>query len=174
MCVKVSEAKRLASSNRSSWPASERDMIKCAVKWLIMTSLTAGFAAAAQAEDFDIGKSEFQSSCASCHGTDGKSKGPVSEQLKVPPPDLTMLAKNNNGVFPTNAVYETIYGLKTIPAHGTREMPIWGYRFYPMTNLPHDLDLSYWKMFGPDQSSDVVVRTRILAVIDYLSRIQQK
>ena len=149
-------------------------MIKCGVKWLIITGLTAGFAAAAQAEDFDVGKAEFQSSCASCHGTDGKGKGPVSEQLKVPPPDLTMLAKNNNGVFPTNSAYEIIYGLKTIPAHGTREMPIWGYRFYPMTNLPHDVDLSYWKMFGPDQSSDVVVRTRILAVVDYLSRIQLK
>ena len=149
-------------------------MIKCGVKWLIITGLTAGFAAAAQAEDFDVGKAEFQSSCASCHGTDGKGKGPVSEQLKVPPPDLTMLAKNNNGVFPTNSAYEIIYGLKTIPAHGTREMPIWGYRFYPMTNLPHDVDLSYWKMFGPDQSSDVVVRRRILAVVDYLSRIQQK
>ena len=101
-------------------------MIKCGVKWLMITSLTAGFAAAAQAEDLDIGKSEFQSSCASCHGTDAKGKGPVSDQLKIPPPDLTMLAKNNNGVFPTNAVYEAIDGLKAIPAHGTREMPIWG------------------------------------------------
>jgi mono/diheme cytochrome c family protein len=149
-------------------------MIKCGVKWLVITGLTAGLAAAAQAEDFDIGKSEFQSSCASCHGTDAKGNGPVSDQLKIPPPDLTMLAKNNNGVFPTNAAYEIIYGLKTIPAHGTREMPIWGYRFYPMTNLPHDVDLSCWKMFGPDQGSDAVVRTRILAVVDYLSRIQQK
>jgi mono/diheme cytochrome c family protein len=152
----------------------EHDMITSGLKWLMIAALAVGLAAVAQAEDFDVGKSEFQSSCASCHGTDGKGNGPVSEQLKVPPPDLTMLAKKNNGVFPTNAVYETIYGLKTIPAHGTREMPIWGYRFYPMTNLPHDVDLSYWKMFGPDQSSDVVVRTRILAVVDYLSRIQQK
>ena len=149
-------------------------MVTSCVKWLMIAGLTAGFAGAAQAEDFDIGKSEFQSSCASCHGTDAKGKGPVSDQLKIPPPDLTMLAKNNNGVFPTNAVYETIYGLKTIPAHGTREMPIWGYRFYPMTNLPHDVDLSYWKMFGPEPSSEVVVRTRILAIIDYLNRIQQK
>ena len=149
-------------------------MITGGLKWLMIATLAVGLAAVAQAEDFDVGKSEFQSSCASCHGADGKGNGPVSEQLKVPPPDLTMLAKKNNGVFPTNAVYETIYGLKTIPVHGTREMPIWGYRFYPMTNLPHDVDLSYWKMFGPDQSSDVVVRTRILAVVDYLSRIQQK
>jgi hypothetical protein len=52
-------------------------------------------------------------------------------QLKVPPPDLTMLAKKNNGVFPTNAAYEIIYGLKTLPAHGTRDVPIWGYQFTP-------------------------------------------
>jgi mono/diheme cytochrome c family protein len=144
------------------------------VKCLTIASLAAGFAAAAQAEDFDVGKSEFQSSCASCHGIDAKGDGPVSSQLKVPPPDLTMLAKKNNGVFPTNAAYEIIYGLKTIPAHGTREMPIWGYEFTPMSSLPHNIDPSYWKMFGPEPSSEVVVRTRILAVIDYLSRIQEK
>ena len=40
-----------------------------------------------------------------------------------------MLAKSNNGVFPKDAVYEAIDGSKTIPAHGTREMPIWGERF---------------------------------------------
>ena len=73
-------------------------MIKCGAKWLIIVSLTAGFAAAAQAEDLDVGKSEFQSSCASCHGTDAKGKGPVSDQLKIPPPDLTMLAKSNTGL----------------------------------------------------------------------------
>ena len=149
-------------------------MIKCGVKWLMIASLGADFAAAAQAEDFDIGKSEFQSSCASCHGTDAKGNGPVSDQLKIPPRDLTILARNNNGVFPTNAVYETIYGLKKIPAHGTREMPIWGERFNPIINLPHNVDPSYWKMAGPEQSLEVVVRTRILAVIDYLSRVQQK
>ncbi len=145
-------------------------MIKSGVKWLMIASLGAGFAAATQAENFDIGKSEFQSSCASCHGTDGKGKGPVSDQLKIPPPDLTMLAKNNNGVFPTNAVYEIIDGLQTIPAHGSREMPIWGYRFNPIIYPPHNVDPSYWKMAGPE----VVVGTRILAVIDYLNRIQQK
>jgi mono/diheme cytochrome c family protein len=149
-------------------------MIKCVVKYFIITSLTAGLTAAAQAEDFDIGKSEFQSSCASCHGADAKGKGPVSDHLKIPPPDLTVLAKNNNGVFPVNAVYEIIDGLKTIPTHGTREMPIWGERFNPIINLPHYVDPSYWKMSGPEQSPEVIVRTRILAVIDYLNRVQQK
>jgi mono/diheme cytochrome c family protein len=149
-------------------------MVKRGLKCLIIAGLSAGLAAAAQAEDLDIGKSEFQSSCASCHGADAKGKGPVSDQLKVPPRDLTMLAKNNNGVFPTDAVYETIDGSKTIPAHGTREMPIWGERFNPIVNLPHYVDPSYWEKAGPDQRPEVVVRKRILSVIDYLSRIQQK
>ena len=149
-------------------------MVKSAVKCLIIAGLTAGFAAAAQAEDPDIGKSEFQSSCASCHGADARGKGPVGDLLKVPPPDLTVLAKNNNGVFPTNAVYETIDGSKAVPAHGTRDMPIWGERFNPVVNLPHYVDPSYWQKAGPEQSPEVVVRKRILAVIDYLGRIQQK
>ena len=85
-----------------------------------------------------------------------------------------MLAKNNNGVFPTNAVYETIYGLKTVPAHGTREMPIWGYRFNPIINVPHNVDPSYDVLDPSRELREAVVRTRILAVIDYLSRIQQK
>jgi mono/diheme cytochrome c family protein len=149
-------------------------MTKCGVKWLAIAGLAAGFAAAAQAEDVDVGKSEFQSSCASCHGTDAKGKGPVSDQLKILPPDLTMLAKSNNGIFPKDAVYESIDGSRKISAHGTREMPIWGERFNPIVNLPHYVDPSYWKMAGPDQSPEVVVRKRILSVIDYLSRVQQK
>lgn len=149
-------------------------MIAGCAKWLLIAGFAAGTADAVEAKDLDIGKSEFQSSCASCHGADGKGKGPVSEQLKVPPSDLTMLARNNNGVFPTNALFETIYGSKAVPAHGTREMPIWGERFNPIVNLPHHVDQSYWKLAGPEQNAEVVVRTRILAVIDYLSRIQQK
>ncbi|MGN8545065.1 c-type cytochrome [Bradyrhizobium sp. 13971] len=101
-------------------------MIICGLKSFMIAGLTAGFAAAAYAEDADVGKAEFQASCASCHGVDGKGKGPVAGQLKVPPADLTALAKNNNGVFPITAVYEAIDGRRTISAHGTHEMPIWG------------------------------------------------
>lgn len=150
------------------------DMIKAAAGWVIIAGLTAGLVAAAHAEDIDIGKAEFQSSCASCHGADAKGKGPVAAHLKVPPPDLTVLARTNNGVFPTNAVTEILYGSKPIGAHGTREMPVWGERFNPIVNLPHDVDPYYWKMAGPQQNPELVVRTRILAVIDYLNRIQQK
>jgi mono/diheme cytochrome c family protein len=149
-------------------------MIAGCLKLLTIAGLTAVFAAAAQAEDLDVGKAEFLSSCASCHGADGKGKGPVSELLKVPPADLTILAKNNNGVFPTNAVFESIYGSKTISAHGTREMPIWGERFNPVMRLPHAVDPPYDALDPSRELRPVIVRTRILAVIDYLSRIQQK
>lgn len=149
-------------------------MITGSLKWIMLVGLVAGFAGAGQAQDIDIGKSEFQSACASCHGADGKGKGPVSGQLKVSPSDLTILAKNNGGVFPTNAAFEIIYGSKAVAAHGTREMPIWGERFNPIVSLPHNVDPSYWKLAGPERSPEVVVRTRILAVVDYLNRIQQK
>jgi mono/diheme cytochrome c family protein len=149
-------------------------MITGCLKWLMIVGVTVGLARAVHAEDVDVGKLEFQSSCASCHGMDGKGKGPVSGQLKVPPSDLTVLASNNKGMFPTDAVYQTISGLRTVPAHGIREMPIWGERFNPIIGLPHTVDPAYWTLAGPDQNPEVVVRKRILAVIDYLNRIQQR
>ena len=55
----------------------------------------------------------------------------MSAELKATPPALTVLAKKNNGVFPVGAVYETIDGRKSVSAHSTREMPIWGIRYLP-------------------------------------------
>lgn len=149
-------------------------MMTHCLKSLLIAGLTATFSAAVHADDVDVGKAEFQSSCATCHGADGKGRGPVSELLKVPPADLTSLARNNNGVFPANSVYETIDGRKTISAHGTREMPIWGERFNPIMSLPHIVDPAYDALDPSRELREVVVRTRILAVIDYLNRIQQK
>jgi len=129
--------------------------LKVAVKWLIIANTIIGFSACASAQDIDAGKTEYQSSCAACHGIDAKSNGPVSKELKTPPTDLTVLAKNNNGVFPYDMVYQVIDGRNsTISSHGTREMPIWGYRF------------------GPPQAFRF--KNRILAVIEYLKRIQEK
>ncbi|MTV15461.1 cytochrome c [Bradyrhizobium elkanii] len=149
-------------------------MMNGCLKSFLIGGLTAIVATAVHAEDADVGKAEFQASCASCHGADGKGNGPVSAQLKVPPTDLTTLTKNNNGVFPINAVYETIDGRKPISAHGTHEMPIWGERFNPVKSLPHTVDPPYDALDPSRDMREVVVRTRILAVIDYLNRIQQK
>ena len=64
------------------------------------------------------------------------------------PPGPTGLAKRNDGVFPARAVNEIIDGTALLAAHGTRELPIWGF--------------------------DVMVRSRIMAIVDYLKRIQEK
>jgi hypothetical protein len=61
-------------------------------------------------------------------------KGPLSAELRSQPVDLTILAKKNDGVFPVNAVYEVIDGRKSVKAHGTREIPIWGFRYTPSPN----------------------------------------
>ena len=119
------------------------------------------------AQVFDAGQAEYQSSCATCHGIDGKGKGPISTELRLPPPDLTVLAKKNNGVFPLSSVYEAIDGRKVIIAHGTRDMPVWGWRFSP---AQIEQSLRHYLPIDPEY----VVRLRILAVIDYLNRIQEK
>lgn len=125
------------------------------IKWLIIAGIVAGWDAHASAQNIDVGKTEYQSSCGSCHGIGGKGDGPVSKELKSPPADLTILTKNNNGVFPYDMVYQIIDGRNTsVASHGTREMPVWGYRF------------------GPPQAFRF--KQRILAVIDYLKAIQEK
>ena len=125
------------------------------IKWLIIAGMVVGLNARASAQNVEVGKTQYQSSCASCHGIGGKGDGPVSKELKTPPADLTLLAKNNNGVFPYDMVYQMIDGRNTsVASHGTREMPVWGYRF------------------GPPQAFRF--KNRILAVIDYLRTIQEK
>ncbi len=72
------------------------------------------------------GKQMFVNYCASCHGVDGKGDGPVAASLKMPPTDLTLLSKNNNGKFPDSHLFAVLQYGSEIPSHGTAEMPVWG------------------------------------------------
>ena len=63
--------------------------------------------------------------CAACHGKGGKGDGPAASELKVPPPDLTTLAKRNNGKFPAAYVSRVLTN-GTKSAHGAPGMPVWG------------------------------------------------
>lgn len=68
----------------------------------------------------------FAQLCASCHGPGGRGDGTVAAALKNPPPDLTRIAVRHGG-FPEEEVYDMVDGRAMIPAHGSREMPVWGY-----------------------------------------------
>ena len=128
------------------------------------TLLVAGFLAAsvAQAQQkVDFGKMEFDRSCASCHGADGKGNGPMGNFLKTSPPDLTKLAKANQGVFPMSRLYEVVEGAG-VPAHGSRDMPVWG-REYAIQESRNGL-----------YDTPAIARARILTLLEYISRIQAK
>ena len=45
------------------------------------------------------------------------------------PADLTRLAEKNDGRFPYSRVFAVIDGRYLVPAHGEREMPVWGRQF---------------------------------------------
>jgi mono/diheme cytochrome c family protein len=62
--------------------------------------------------------------CAVCHGVDGRGGGPAATALTSKPTDLTQLAKQTGGKFPSLAVRRYIEGADSLPAHGSRDMPI--------------------------------------------------
>jgi mono/diheme cytochrome c family protein len=116
--------------------------------------------------DSDSGAQEFRQYCAQCHGNGGIGNGPVAPELKQKPPDLTLLSKNNNGVFPTSEVHDFIVGTRTMASHGTREMPVWGYAFM---FRPGALAGPFVPVNTPQKAEDKVNR-----LVNYLKSIQRK
>jgi hypothetical protein len=68
----------------------------------------------------------YKQYCSACHGQDGKGSGPVASMLKVPPPDLTTLAKRHGGKFPYDYVSSVLRFGPGVSAHGSADMPTWG------------------------------------------------
>jgi mono/diheme cytochrome c family protein len=138
-----------------------RILIACAA----LFALGAASSASMAADKASVGKNEYQSNCAVCHGSDGKGAGAFVDFLKATPPDLTQLAKKNGGVFPLERVYNVIDGRQDVKGHGPRDMPIWG-KDYQIKAGEHYGDVAY--------DPEAYVRGRILALIDYLNRMQAK
>lgn len=99
----------------------------------------------------------YKAYCATCHGTDGKGIGPMTEWLRIKSPDLTRLSIREGGKFPLVRVQRIIAGEENITAgHGTREMPVWGPVF---SQIAWDQDLG---------------RIRVYNLAKYLEKIQEK
>jgi mono/diheme cytochrome c family protein len=79
------------------------------------------------------GKEMFVAYCSTCHGKDAKGDGPAASALKVPPADLTMLAKKYGGKYPSAKVTTILTGQADLAAHGNKEMPVWGPIFFQMS-----------------------------------------
>ena len=128
--------------------------------------LAASSVCMAQIESADLGRLEYEGNCASCHGIGGKGDGPMKPVLTKAPSDLTTLTRRNGGAFPNQLVWEIIDGRTStaIAAHGTRDMPIWGAAFRAQA-------LQYPSMA---MQPEWYVRGRIIALLDYLARLQVK
>jgi mono/diheme cytochrome c family protein len=111
----------------------------------------------AQQEELTGGKLEFERLCAVCHGLEAKGDGPVAQYLTTKPANLTQISKRNKGTFPFWRVYRMIDGRELVRPHGTREMPVWGERF--------------WKETGEVDSR---VQGKIFQLVHYLESIQEK
>ncbi len=100
------------------------------------------------------GETDYMVACAACHGRSGKGDGLVAAELRRAPPDLTLLAKNNDGVFPAAIVEAIIDGRKSLRAHGSYEMPVWG---------------NVFSQLQPDKA-----QSRIHNIVEYLRGIQER
>jgi len=96
------------------------------LKYLLTAGILGSVSMSAFSQGEDAGKMAYVTNCGSCHGATGKGDGPANEALRTRSPDLTLLARNNDGVFPTEVLYRIIDGRKTLRAHGNYEMPVWG------------------------------------------------
>ncbi|HXZ85411.1 MAG TPA: c-type cytochrome, partial [Myxococcota bacterium] len=72
----------------------------CALLGLVGLFVLATPAAADEAADVRAGKDLFEQHCELCHGEDGTGHGPLSDDLRYPPADLTGIALRRAGTFP--------------------------------------------------------------------------
>lgn len=112
----------------------------------------------------DAGKMEYESHCAICHGENGRGSGEMRKFLTKAPTDLTTMTKRSGGAFPNQLAWEIIDGRTEVGPHGTRSMPVWG-RVYRQEALSEP---------GAATQPEWYVRNRIVALLDYLSRIQER
>lgn len=75
------------------------------------------------------GEPTYRTYCSSCHGKQARGDGPLANDLKVPPANLSELAARHEGQFPFAMVLETIEHGRSVRGHGSQDMPAWGDAF---------------------------------------------
>ena len=88
----------------------------------------------ASADEVTQGKALFMQYCASCHGPNGAGDGPLASSLSTPPANLRLLSLRFGNPLPQEVIARFIDGRADVKAHGPRDMPVWGDRFYAESN----------------------------------------
>ena len=87
-------------------------------------------ASAASSKQVAHGRALYLRYCASCHGINGEGNGPLASSLTTPPANLRRLDERYGNPLPEDQVARDIDGRVAVKAHGPRDMPVWGTRFY--------------------------------------------
>jgi mono/diheme cytochrome c family protein len=125
---------------------------------------TTGAPLVSEGISLELGKRDFRTYCAACHGSEGKGDGTLGEYLTLAVPDLTKLAKLNAGKFPEERVTEVIDGRAEVKVHGLRDMPVWG-DWFNSEAVSQDTDR---------EARELVVQDRIRSLVGYIKNIQDK
>jgi len=86
--------------------------------------------ASADSKQAARGRALYLEYCVSCHGVTAEGDGPVANSLITPPANLRRLAERFGNPLSEDQVARYIDGRAEVKAHGPRDMPVWGRRFY--------------------------------------------
>ena len=135
-------------------------------KTVLATAFLAGLTATQALAEDPLGRAEYMTACAGCHGESGKGDCPLAGLLNIQTPSLTTITgTKGDGEFPMEWVIWMIDGRNIIRAHGA-EMPVWGDRYLASA------EVSEAESETPE-SEELVVRGRILSLAYYLESIQE-
>lgn len=122
---------------------------------LLVCVLLISSATAAETTVVKRGRQIYLQNCVACHGLTGRGDGPLARTLTTPPTNLRLLSDLYGNPLPEDRVARVIDGRAEVKAHGPRDMPVWGERFYSET-----------------PGGERHVKARIAALVAYLQSIQ--
>jgi len=100
------------------------------------------------------GAALYQERCASCHGPQGRGDGPAATTFDPRPTDLTAIETD------VPELMRIIDGRRTVRAHGSSAMPVWGEVFQ--------------SALQEDPHTQRTVLQKVQALADHVSRLRSR
>jgi hypothetical protein len=115
-------------------------------------------------DPLQFGQALYIEHCAACHGVSGDATQTTQLGARTHASDLTVLSRENGGEFPQSYVSAVIFGQESRGSHTSSGMPIWGALF------EEELD----PLSGRGVDSELLVRFRVAALVDYVHHLQKE